>query len=528
MNPRSRRPDGFVMTAHTRLHLLLVLAIATVAAAPAPAQHNDPRDNDRREALTFEGSGHTVHGDWKAKVVLARPVWHTGGRVDASVELQFTGTHLASLSAAGIKADKLCLLVTAERTFDADGWLRLPSDERMSTLLTPAGLAIEGGVQGASTNRYGYPFKSPLDQLRTIPLTAIETGDDADVRIARYSVQAPLPAKLPPGLYRLRFDFGVMVGTRAYNFNGYTFASRPFSSEAGTITYFYSPLIEATGTHVTGRQVNARLIQARIPWLLLSSYNSNGYRGVIADEDRHRFATSDRNLIPDDVILPMYTDSGSRIGYSLEPQFPADSIDAYQNLAWDWTAGELSVQVSGPDGSRVDLGKASLVAKSGNGPTTKNTAFTSWKPQAYGRYTVSAAGWIADRDGRRYEGGGTYHFWIGKRMTLATATFQGMPYPVGSSYGRDIQFNPAYPADVQVTAKLFVDSDPNNVRSMTYSGQGLAGRHLRRRAGHEGVPARTPRASTSRTCSPPTPTPKGTSGSARCGTRAWCIRTRRR
>ena len=45
-------------------------------------------------------------------------------------------------------------------------------------------------------------------------------------------------------------------------------------------------------------------------------------------------------------------------------------------------------------------------------------------------------------------------------MTLATATFQGMPYPVGSSYGRDIQFNPAVPADVQVTATLFVDSDP--------------------------------------------------------------------
>ena len=62
-------------------------------------------------------------------------------------------THLASLAAAGIKADKLCVLVTAERTFDADGWMRLPSDEKMSTLLTPTGLAIEGGVQGAVTNR---------------------------------------------------------------------------------------------------------------------------------------------------------------------------------------------------------------------------------------------------------------------------------------------------------------------------------------------------------------------------------------
>ncbi len=99
----------------------------------------------------------------------------------------------------------------------------------------------------------------------------------------------------------------------------------------------------------------------------------------------------------------------------------------------------------------VNLGTAPVVAKSGNGPTTKKSAFTSWRPQAYGRYTVTTTGWVADQSGRRYEGGGTYRFWIAKRMTLATATFQGMPYPVGSTYGRDIQFNPAFPADVQVT-----------------------------------------------------------------------------
>jgi len=46
------------------------------------------------------------------------------------------------------------MLITAERTFDAGGVLRLPSDERMSSLLTPTGLAIEGGVQGAVTNRF--------------------------------------------------------------------------------------------------------------------------------------------------------------------------------------------------------------------------------------------------------------------------------------------------------------------------------------------------------------------------------------
>ena len=81
-------------------------------------------------------------------------------------------------------------------------------------------------------------------------------------------------------------------------------------------------------------------------------------------------------------------------------------------------------------------------------------------PPAYGQYTVKETGWIRDVWGNRYEGGGTYHFWIAKRMTLATATFQGMPYPVGATYGRDIAFAPAVPADVTVTATLFPNSDP--------------------------------------------------------------------
>ena len=92
----------------------------------------------------------------------------------------------------------------------------------------------------------------------------------------------------------------------------------------------------------------------------------------------------------------------------------------------------------------------------------------------YGRYTVTATGWINDAFGRRYRGGGTYHFWIAKRMTLATATFQGQPYPVGSTYGRDTQFNPAVPADVTVTASLYPDSSAALVRTVTYAGKATA------------------------------------------------------
>lgn len=437
-------------------------------AAPAPAQVSLSPGTPR--GLAFSGSGHTVYGDWRAEVVTNADRWRPAQAVEIVANIRFSDAHLSGLVAAGIKADKLCLLVTAERTFDADGWMRLASDERMSTLLTPTGLAIEGGVQGAVTSRFGYAFNSPLDQLATLPVGQAVSNNDG-TKTAVLSVESTLPMDLPPGLYRLRLDIGVMAGTRFYNFNGFGFAQRPSSDQAGTSTYLYSPLIPASGTHASGRAVNAATIQARIPWLLLAGYNSNGYRGVIADEDREHFATSDRSLIPDEVVLPMYDDAGTRLSYSLEPQFPADGIDPLQNIAWNWSSGQLSVRIVDPAGGQVDLGTVPVVAKGASGPTTKNSGFTAWKPALYGRYTVTAKGWVADATGQRYEGGGTFRFWIAKRMTLATATFQGMPYGVGSTYGREIQFNPPFPADVQVTATLYVNSSTSDTRTLTYSGK---------------------------------------------------------
>ena len=52
-------------------------------------------------------------------------------------------------SPSGTKLDRLVLLLTAERVFDGNGWQHRGTDEGMSTLLTPTGLPIQGGAQGA-------------------------------------------------------------------------------------------------------------------------------------------------------------------------------------------------------------------------------------------------------------------------------------------------------------------------------------------------------------------------------------------
>ncbi len=442
-------------------YLFLIAAVILVPAAGVSLA---------QAPLTFASSGHTFHGDWHVDATLSRSTWQPGDRLTIQASLRVDADLLPGLSRAGIKASQVCLLVTAERTFDADGWMRLASDERMSTLLTPTGLAIEGGVQGAVTNRYGYEFRTPFDQFVTANVAWPQPALSYT-----FSISAALPADLPPGLYRLRFDVGVRVGTRLYNINGFSFAVRGFSDQAGTNCYFYSPVVAANGTHVSGRTIDASGLQARFPWLLLAQYNSNGYRGVVADEDAARFATSDRSIIPDEVILPLFDDRGNRLAYSLEPRFPTDTIDPLVNIPWNWSSGEITVRITDPGGGVTTIGPAPFVAKSGSGPTTKNVALTAWKPSQYGRYTVSATGWIADESGRTYHGGGTYHFWIAKRMTLATATFQGMAYPVGSKYGRDIQFNPPVPADVEVEVELYPNSDANAVRTLSYTGTASRG-----------------------------------------------------
>jgi len=423
--------------------------------------------------LEFVAKGHTNYGDWSSNVTVSSAAWKPGGTVSVNATLNISPEHLQNLAGAGIKADNFCLLVTAERTFDTAGHLHFPTDQYMSTLLTPTGLPIEGGAQGAVTTRFGGAFGTPLDLFVKVPVGAGQLIAANGQIVLHASGQ--LANDLPAGLYRLRLDYGVTQGTRYYTLNGDTFASMPFFRGQEPQSYFMSPLIAVDGLTPAGNTVAGGTIQPRIPWVLLNNYNSNGIYGVVADEDQPFFAISSRRLIQDDAILPRVDSNGNVLSYSLEPTFLADTLDAPWAIAWDYASGQISVVVTNPDGTTVSLGTYPFLKQSGNGATTGKSAITAWKPPAYGHYTAKVTGWILDTSGNKYQAGGTYHFWIANRLTLATATFQGMPYAVGSTYGRDIAFSPPVPAAVTVTATLYPNSDPSKVISSSWSGTASMG-----------------------------------------------------
>ena len=170
----------------------------------------------------------------------------------------------------------------------------LPSDERMSTLLTPTGLPIEGGVQGAVTNRFGYGFRTPVDQFVTRTLAQAQQLSDG----AR-EVDFNVPNRCCRTTCRRASTAcgWISASPRA---RAATTASTARRSPCGRSSRAARPNRTSTrrpfrpsGIHVSGNPVDGAEIQPRMPWVMLDNYNSNGYRGVVADEDKPHFGLSE-------------------------------------------------------------------------------------------------------------------------------------------------------------------------------------------------------------------------------------------
>jgi phytoene dehydrogenase-like protein len=65
------------------------------------------------------------------------------------------------------------------------------------------------------------------------------------------------------------------------------------------------------------------------------------------------------------VILPRYDGTGKTLSYSLEPSIAPNTIDPTSNLSWDYSKGELGLEITSPDGTKSVRMSAPIVAKTG-------------------------------------------------------------------------------------------------------------------------------------------------------------------
>jgi hypothetical protein len=413
-------------------------------------------------------------GNWTGTVEYTPLSWTASAKVSLSVSMNISNDVLSEFKAYWAKIDNACALVTAERDYDPQGNQHVPWDNTVSTILTPTGLPIEGGGSAAISRFNGYTQLTPVDIMIEVPFSTFVIANDSGWASNTMYGSFVLPNNLPPGSYRMRVDFGLKVRTRYLDFNNNTIGTRP--ALLSSISCMYSPPIAASGWDVNGTTwVDSSQLTRKPYWDLLWDYYSNGYRGVVAREDMNRVAISPRNMIHDTIILPKTDVNGNNISYNIEPNFLIDNDNTQRNIPMNYRSGQWTVKITLPNGTIINLGTANFTAIRGNGATTQNTSFTAWKPPSYGNYSIEAYGWILDVWGNWYQGGGNYTFWIANRLTVATATFQGMPYNVGNRYGRDVAFNPPVPANVTMKAQLYINSDPNNVTTVVSSGVATMG-----------------------------------------------------
>ena len=109
----------------------------------------------------FETSIHAALGNWSTYFEFAPPAWTPGATVRFGAALDFSEQLFNNYKTINPKVDYAWLLLTAERDFDPEGYQHTPWDDQVSTILTPAGLPIEGGGSVTTTfhNRNHYRWR---------------------------------------------------------------------------------------------------------------------------------------------------------------------------------------------------------------------------------------------------------------------------------------------------------------------------------------------------------------------------------
>jgi uncharacterized protein (TIGR03437 family) len=352
-----------------------------------------------------------------------------------------------------------------ERLSGADGLGSLAHNSLASALLTPTGLPIERTAEGG-------PSASPFDQrleLRKRDATTAESAVD---------LSFTLRSDLPAGFYRPFIRWGFAGVPREPPNPVAPLMNRAQRQQPGAVG-LYLPIIRI------GNPSAPRLF-----WTLLTDELSNGTRGTRAIEDRNRFSVATHVLTQSEtLIVPV----GST--YRLEPFAPTISVADHSSLQsiplipFRFPSGRLTVRLQQPDGSVVAIGPAPFVQArmrsledeafglpaGGNLQevyqlSTLDPRFEATFTQ-HGLHVITLEGNVEDIWGNTWNGGGTYHVYVARTLSLDTAVLPGTPFEVGDVFAPGLTVTPPAAAEVEVRFQLLPNSDPQRRIERTVRGR---------------------------------------------------------
>jgi|GEM_PF-442842 len=414
-------------------------------------------DNDGIQDFAQKGEGplHFVkrgyvsgYGQWEGRFTIRDPRLKVGETLSVDAEMRIRSKHLVR---AIDQIPELVALLVGERRHDKEGYYHAFTNHRISSLITPTGFPVENHQPNVPTrhcvSEAGTCYTSPIDAVSRVPRTEIRVRKNELFLTFRFRV--PITREIPEGHWWLYFEFGVI------DKDGYfvTVPRLPYEAQKAGIGDV-TGAGEALHYELKNILPMIRIGDAatpRLPWTLFGTKEVHGVRGIVPEEAEGKWDINWRNRLESEPIYPPGR-------YRLEPGLPSVAFPSL-NIRYPFTSrrGEVSVQVTGPDGETSDLGTHRLVALTKWGATTRTGKLTR-NFTKYGRYRVRMTGWMLDAYGNRFEGGGTYSFWIAHRITFGT--FPSLPYEVGQTFHGALEVAPPVPADIELTIEFYPYSDP--------------------------------------------------------------------
>jgi hypothetical protein len=393
------------------------------------------------EQVTWNFSGTMADdGTWEMMVTAPQRTYQPGDTMNVAIEYTI---HSPGLAWNIDKTLGVYTLVTGQRVFDGNGDMIGSSHEMISPILTGVGLPIEGESRGFPTDRFGGRFHHPIDSFLTTPGSELDVDTDEGTITGTAVHGITMQPGINTGWYQLRIDIGLEISKSTL----VTLWGEDPNAEATTEekqTYSVSSPI-AIGTSS----------QPRMIWTLFSG---NAYGDcAVAVEDEGYVAMSRDTGYHSMTVLPMTTAEGTQARYLLEPDFPLVwnpfMRASGRQLELDFESGWMEVQIENPDGSIINIPGAAFSGRRGMGGTTLQDRF-EYSFSSYGLHKIQLTGWIKDKSGQVYTGGGVYEIWIARRLNIETNVLNGTPFKKNEFFDPGLQIFPPMAANIDVSWDL--------------------------------------------------------------------------